>query len=1274
VRPGEVIDDRFEIVAVHAQGGMGRVLRARDRTSGAPVAVKVLLHTTVESATRFVREATALRDVEHPHVVRYLGHGRAPEGPWLAMEWIEGEDLEVRLGRGTLSAAEAMEVARGIGAALAALHARGIVHRDLKPANVLLAGGDTKRCKLVDLGLARSQGDVALTLAGAVLGTPRYMAPEQARGEQSVGPRADVFALGAVLYECLAGRHAFAGTGVLEVLANVLLDSPPSLSDLRADVPRELAGLVSRALDKDPARRPADGSQVLTLLADEDGGRSEVGPSSAALGVDEQRTQSLVIVGAADVTAATIAVEHGGAILAALAAVADRYGARCEPLVEGSALLVVAGTGTASDDAARAARLALEIGDRVPGHPVALATARGQRSARLPTGEMARRAGNLASQMRSSTTPGVVVDEITAALVRGRFRIDESGERRVLVAAEDDLAREAHVLGRAVPCVGRDREIATRLGLLDDTLDERTSRVALVTAVPGAGKSRLAREILRRMGDRDDVLVLVARGDSMTAGSALSMLAATVRHASCPGGEDGGDLASRVRARLATVLPRDGLDLELLVELATGQSADPRVTAFRSDPVRLGDATRLAWESWMRSESERRCIALVLDDLHWGDRASVAAIDRALRVSASVCLFVLALARPNVRELFPGLFEGRGAHEIQLSVLSTRACRDLAKKLLGDDASADALRWVVERGDGNPFHLEELARMAASGNTDQAPGSVLAMIESRLDALPAELRRVLRAASVFGEHFDARGPAALLSDLDGTAVSDAVAALRERELFTDAGREGELRFHHPLIREVAYETLTITDRRLAHGAAARWLVEARAGTPLAIAEHHARAGDDAGAAPHFADAAEAALAGDDYPAVLAHAERALAGAGPELVPRVALLEACALRCLSRPQLAGDRAMVALETSAMGGAFGARPSGGGCRPRGRYASPARGPLWERALAEPFSSGSAREEKIIALARAVIPLILQGVPTAAGATLMAARELASVGEIGAIARAQIGEAEAEILSGGDDLGLAVRTYEMAIAAWERAGLARERAACQATLAGFLGVLGSGAGGEALARSALGTAEALGVERARLWARLTLAGVLAGQGRIDEALGYVRGVGARYLEQGVAWFAVSAFRLEALLETSAGRPAVAEALLDPLLPSAHDTGEMSPLQRVAIPLAYARALVGRVERANEIVAKADLLNRPYAGFVHLTDTPVLIAALSALGRADDAAVLAREALRQRATLYDTLPPERRTLAQARPSNAWLARIADGIAEPLPVDCLSI
>ncbi len=279
---------RFEVRGLLGRGGVGSVYRAHDPVLGREVAIKALAEAFRADAAalrRFEREARMLATVNHPNIATIHGFEIIDGAPYLVLELVEGETLEERLGRGALRWREAAEVARQIAEALQEAHRKGVVHRDLKPANVKLAGPG--RVKVLDFGLARalpasSEGtlpddlpSLAATGAGAILGTAPYMSPEQARG-LPVDARSDLWALGCVLYEMLAGRRAFAGPNVADVLAAVVRDEV-DWHGLPLDTPPALRRLIERCLRREVRDRLQDAGDARLELADLLG-PSPVGP------------------------------------------------------------------------------------------------------------------------------------------------------------------------------------------------------------------------------------------------------------------------------------------------------------------------------------------------------------------------------------------------------------------------------------------------------------------------------------------------------------------------------------------------------------------------------------------------------------------------------------------------------------------------------------------------------------------------------------------------------------------------------------------------------------------------------------------------------------------------------------------------------------------------------------------------------------------------------------------------------------------------------------
>jgi len=270
----------YEVLALLGAGGMGEVYKARDTRLDRAVALKVLpTHTipTEAARQRFEREARAISQLTHAHICALYDVGRQGETEFLVMELVEGESLQARLARGPLPLPEVLRHGAEIAGALERAHKSGIAHRDLKPANVMLTKSGIK---LIDFGLARSleqalpasgseaataTAHAALTREGAILGTPQYMAPEQLEGRPA-DARTDVFALGGVLHEMVAGKPAFSGPSVAALASEILRAEAPPLTTLRAECPPALERVVRACLAKDPDERLQSAHDVKLLL------------------------------------------------------------------------------------------------------------------------------------------------------------------------------------------------------------------------------------------------------------------------------------------------------------------------------------------------------------------------------------------------------------------------------------------------------------------------------------------------------------------------------------------------------------------------------------------------------------------------------------------------------------------------------------------------------------------------------------------------------------------------------------------------------------------------------------------------------------------------------------------------------------------------------------------------------------------------------------------------------------------------------------------------
>jgi serine/threonine-protein kinase len=276
VAAGQVIDGKYRVERVLGTGGMGVVVAATHLELGQPVAIKFLLAEGVgrpEVSARFIREARAAASIRGEHVARVLDVGRLENGaPYIVMEYLQGRDLEQMLRNGPLPIEDAVDYVIQACDAMAEAHRLGIVHRDLKPANLFLtqAPDGSPVVKVLDFGISKTSLDSAqqgLTNPAALMGSPLYMSPEQMRSAREVDHRTDIWSLGAVLYELLAGSPPFMADSVPALIACIMSDSPRSVRDFRADLPEALAAIVMRCLAKDRAARFNDVGELAAALS-----------------------------------------------------------------------------------------------------------------------------------------------------------------------------------------------------------------------------------------------------------------------------------------------------------------------------------------------------------------------------------------------------------------------------------------------------------------------------------------------------------------------------------------------------------------------------------------------------------------------------------------------------------------------------------------------------------------------------------------------------------------------------------------------------------------------------------------------------------------------------------------------------------------------------------------------------------------------------------------------------------------------------------------------
>jgi eukaryotic-like serine/threonine-protein kinase len=895
---GTLIAGRFEIVAQAGRGGMAAVHRAIDHSTNGYAALKVM-HVTMEDAgERFQREAQVLARMQHPGIVGYIANGETPDGrAFIAMNWVEGETLTGRIRRlGRLEPGDVAELGACVAEALAAAHAEGIVHRDVKPSNLLLASDGYDRPVLVDFGIARV-GDAAspMTQEGMLIGTPGYISPEQARGSLQIDPRADQFSLACVLYAALTGRAPFRGEDLVGVLAKILFQDTPRVRGERADVPAELEAVLVKAMAKSPDERFADAASMARTLrkiharllgADSVSAPSLVVAQTEAttpgISAREARLSAMVLMGRA-------VVDESPAPLDDASTIGRRFGGDVERLANGALALRFIEAAGASERALAAARSALALRKTFPQAPISLATVRGTGGGEDVVRAIDR-AAELVREAPRSTRTGAVpirIDETTAGLLDARFDVRRGDFGLELVAENGPGDESRKLLGVALPCLGRDRELLTLDATLAEVESERVARAVIVTADAGIGKSRLRREWLHRVRERgSDVTAWIARADPLDASAPYGLLGQAARRAIAIADDAPAPAKqSRLREHLTGILDDAAVARVFpfaaeIIGAPLDASASGALAAARADRTLMAEHIRQAFAEWIVAECKHPLL-IVIDDAHWSDAATLRLLDAALKAAADHPLFVGVFARPALRAAHPALFAERRVQELRLEELSKRSAERLARVVLGATAKQDVVDRVVSLSNGNAFFLEELVRAVADGKGAALPDSVLSVVETRLEALEPDARRVLRAASVFGQFFWPGGVAAVLGNTDQETTDGWISALVRREIVSPRAHsrfddEPELTFRHALVRDTAYSMLTPEDRNVAHRAAASWLEARGECEPAVLAAHFEAGGDLVRAASHYLRAATQMLGSGELAAARELVARGLA--------------------------------------------------------------------------------------------------------------------------------------------------------------------------------------------------------------------------------------------------------------------------------------------------------------------------------------------------------------------------------------------------------------
>ncbi|MGK3992786.1 serine/threonine-protein kinase [Sorangium sp. So ce1024] len=891
---------------VLGQGGFGVVFEAEPEDGGPPVAVKLARADRRGASAQLQRELEALSAVGAPHAPAVHASGTLDDGsPYAVLERIAAPTLAARLSsRPAPRVEEAARLGLATLAALEAVHARGYVHCDLKPENLFVDGAG--RATIIDFGIARvvgRRGDAPDD--DLKLGTAEYMAPEQSAGRADLDARADIYAMGVILYELFAGRPPFWGPRAA-VLEDHKSRRPPRLSS-RVAVPQAIDEVVHRCLAKERSERFASATELRAALeralgdelapSEREGPRSEAGAERRAVGL-------LFFEGAADRMAVQRRIRALGGELAH---------------ASGSRYVAVFGHEGAVSPARHAQRAADELlrgglcaRVMIDLSPVSVQIRPGgARRFLSPLFSRADRWPPASGPTGAFLAPAAVAALPEAPLAAGEQPARGPG-RQPDEQARDEDARETTSPGAFI---GRRDVLDQLVRSADEALRLRQPTVVSVVSEPGYGKSALFTELGKELRARLPHAQLIdLRGQEPTSGVSDATLHELVREAL-----DVGDAPpqSGVRAALAERLgPQLGEELGSGLAMAlgwvderTGGELYPELKALQAAPGALRSARVRAAGECLRRSAAATPLVVILDDAHFAQDATLAALEYAALEDGAAPLWICAMGRPAFEEAHPSWGERAARRErLRLEPLDPESARALCRRLLlpARDVPEPAIDRLIERSQGVPLLLVELVHgLKREGILRRHPrGDAWYLATDELDRLPVlplidplAQDEIAALGTALGAH------ARLLSLLGAEVVLDEIAGvlclldrrgegeafpldarvgterlLKAGVLATD--RKGRLGFRHALVREAIARGVDEAERRRIHLAAYEYHRDAAHESPeqrrFKIASHAAEAGLAEVAEEAFVELAERARARHAYVEAELHYSRALA--------------------------------------------------------------------------------------------------------------------------------------------------------------------------------------------------------------------------------------------------------------------------------------------------------------------------------------------------------------------------------------------------------------
>jgi TOMM system kinase/cyclase fusion protein len=923
IAPGTRFQARYEVLNEIGVGSFGRVYRAEQLSTGQDVALKILRIREGEAfepfavqRQRFEREMRLGATLSHPHIVRLIDSGEYGAGTLYAVfEFVGGSTLRQILElEGRLEPAEAVHLMTQVLDALACAHHQGVVHRDLKPENIIVTHSGLRRnATVLDFGLggfAAGSAAVAsarITASRDFMGTPAYAAPEQLRGEP-LTPASDLYAWGLILLECLTGEPAIQARTAQDAVAQQLGPEPVAIPGWLRE--QRLGRLLVAVTAKDVAARDIAEQALLKALEAiaRDAAPFRDGEPRRLPIAEGERRQVTVLA-----CTTTVRRTDGGPVdLEDLDQAMQAQHELYDEVVQQSGHTLVRGQmgqvhvvfgypKAHEDDARRAVRMALRIVALTRTASAALSAERGLMVAvhvglhsgmgilrvRLASGgtetrvEVVGAPVVLAAQLADrSDDDEVLASAETRALLREEMDCVPAGEALVpdrgamttvfrITGERVGSAFDSSIRGDETPLVGRNGELAQLVSVWERA-EAGALGIVLLHGEAGIGKSRLVRELRRRVPPESFV---ACRCTPEGRGTPLHPIAAWLRASPTPLPE----LLTELEFDVDATWP---LFADLL-EVGRGDAPE----ALRLPPERRKELTLRAVAELVVRTAIRRPLVFAVEDLHWEDPTTGELI-RVLLDEARAAYLPASRERPGLVLLFSARPEyaatwtGADVTVLPLGRLSRADVARIVNDRRDDSVPADVLDDIVERTDGVPLFVEELAHALGDGDAPAIPGTLRELLTTRLDALSTSAHESAQLAAAIGREVGYPLLQAVSPHDEWVLRQDLMELVDARLLFVrrGAGQEAYV-FRHALMRDAAYESMVRATRQRVHRAIASGLrlqlADVADQRPEQLAHHLQEAGELASAAEQWCKAGDRDFRRAAYAEATEHFERAL---------------------------------------------------------------------------------------------------------------------------------------------------------------------------------------------------------------------------------------------------------------------------------------------------------------------------------------------------------------------------------------------------------------